>query len=129
MGPLLLVGWTEVGPGLLRAIQQTEPPGVPQKVAHLADDNAVESTVARRPQTTTLRPSEGVVGGVEQLVTASDDGCDHMLARACELDAEHWSKYRRPIAADTLRKRLRVGSQRARVLTRSVRARYELVTT
>lgn len=47
---------------------------------------------------------------------------DSLCVRAYELDAEHWERYQRPISAETLREQLRVGSGRARALTRHVRS-------
>ncbi|MEV0054923.1 DUF2637 domain-containing protein [Saccharopolyspora shandongensis] len=54
-------------------------------------------------------------------------GHDPLFERACELDSEHWTNYKRPIAAETLRRQLGVGSDRARVLTRQVRQRHQLL--
>ncbi|MEV0705116.1 hypothetical protein AB0I53_45370 [Saccharopolyspora sp. NPDC050389] len=54
-------------------------------------------------------------------------GHDPLFERACELDSEHWVNYKRPIAAETLRRQLGVGSDRARVLTRQVRQRHQLL--
>lgn len=49
------------------------------------------------------------------------EGDDPLQAEAYWLDAEHWNVYQRPISADTLRRKLRVGSKRARALTRHIR--------
>lgn len=46
---------------------------------------------------------------------------DPLCEEAHRLDAEHWNLYRRPISADTLRWKLRIGSKRARALTRQIR--------
>ncbi|WP_425441797.1 hypothetical protein [Saccharopolyspora shandongensis] len=46
---------------------------------------------------------------------------DPLVEQACQLDAEHWNSHHRPISADTLRRRLGIGSRRARALTRHVR--------
>ncbi|GAB3288888.1 DUF2637 domain-containing protein [Parasphingorhabdus pacifica] len=40
---------------------------------------------------------------------------------AYRLDAEHWNLHQRPISADTLRRKLSIGSTRARALTRHIR--------
>jgi hypothetical protein len=45
-----------------------------------------------------------------------------LLERARQEDAHQWSEYRRPISAETLRKRLRVGAARSRMLVSMVRA-------
>ncbi|MBQ0926764.1 DUF2637 domain-containing protein [Saccharopolyspora endophytica] len=49
-----------------------------------------------------------------------EDG-DPLCEEAYRLDAEHWNLYQRPISADTLRRRLSIGSKRARALTRHIR--------
>ncbi|WP_243793890.1 DUF2637 domain-containing protein [Saccharopolyspora gloriosae] len=49
------------------------------------------------------------------------EDADSLCEEACRLDAEHWNLYQRPISADTLRRKLSIGSKRARVLTRHIR--------
>ncbi|MBB3053067.1 hypothetical protein FHS23_004110 [Prauserella isguenensis] len=46
---------------------------------------------------------------------------DPLREEAYRLDAEHWNLYQRPISADTLRRKLSIGSKRARTLTRHIR--------
>ncbi|GAA4856025.1 DUF2637 domain-containing protein [Pseudonocardia sp. C8] len=46
---------------------------------------------------------------------------DLLLEEAYRLDAEHWNLYQRPISADTLRRKLSIGSRRSRALTRHIR--------
>lgn len=46
---------------------------------------------------------------------------DPLCEEAHLLDAEHWNLYQRPISADTLRRKLSIGSTRARALTRHIR--------
>ncbi|MEV6228056.1 DUF2637 domain-containing protein [Saccharopolyspora shandongensis] len=50
-----------------------------------------------------------------------DDDDDPLREEAYRLDAEHWNLYQRPISADTLRRKLSIGSTRARALTRHIR--------
>ncbi|MFI0466563.1 DUF2637 domain-containing protein [Saccharopolyspora sp. 5N102] len=50
----------------------------------------------------------------------SADG-DPLCEEAYRLDAEHWNLYQRPISADTLRRKLGIGSTRARALTHHIR--------
>jgi hypothetical protein len=49
---------------------------------------------------------------------------DPLCERAYQLDAEHWDLYQRPISAETLRRKLGVGSRRARALTRHIRQHH-----
>nr|WP_255426810.1 hypothetical protein [Pseudonocardia sp. C8] len=46
---------------------------------------------------------------------------DPLYGEAYRLDAEHWNLYQRPISADTLRRKLSIGSKRARALTHHIR--------
>ncbi|GAA5110114.1 DUF2637 domain-containing protein [Haloechinothrix salitolerans] len=54
---------------------------------------------------------------------------DPLHEQAVRLDAEHWHLYQRPISADTLRRHLRIGSRRARTLTRRIRQQHPPRTT
>lgn len=47
---------------------------------------------------------------------------DDLLERAREEDARHWDAHRRPISADTLRRKLRIGAARSRLLVAMIRA-------
>lgn len=49
------------------------------------------------------------------------EGDDPLREEAYRLDAEHWNLYQRPISADTLRRKLSIGSKRARALTHHIR--------
>ena len=49
------------------------------------------------------------------------DDDDPLREQAYRLDAEHWNLYQRPISADTLRRKLGIGSTRARTLTHHIR--------
>jgi len=50
---------------------------------------------------------------------------DPLREEAYRLDAEHWNLYQRPISADTLRRKLSIGSTRARALTRHIRQHHQ----
>lgn len=53
------------------------------------------------------------------------ENADPLREEAYRLDAEHWTVYQRPIAADTLRRKLNIGSKRARALTHHIRQRRQ----
>ncbi|MET9632179.1 hypothetical protein ABZX92_32430 [Lentzea sp. NPDC006480] len=93
VGPVLLIGWAEVGPGMLQAIAQ---------VGQQSRDEVVA-----------LDSKQGVADVGEHLD-------DLELARLA--DARHWALHRRPIAADTLRTQLKISMERARELVVSLRA-------
>ncbi|GAA3792679.1 hypothetical protein ACFWQL_26725 [Amycolatopsis thermoflava] len=44
-----------------------------------------------------------------------------LVERAIQEDAHHWALYRRPISAETLGKRLRIGAARSRLLVSALR--------
>ena len=46
---------------------------------------------------------------------------DQLRDEAYRLDTEHWNQHQRPISADTLRRKLHIGSKRARTLTHHIR--------
>jgi hypothetical protein len=101
VGPLLLIGWAEVGPELLHGMTATcDAPAVRSR------DGIIESPEYGRP---TPRAS---VDGVD----------DSLLERARQEDIRHWERYRRPISAETLRKRLGVGAARSRLLVSVIRS-------
>jgi len=50
---------------------------------------------------------------------------DPLCEEAHRLDAEHWNLYQRPISADTLRRKLSIGSKRARALTHHIRQQHQ----
>jgi hypothetical protein len=92
VGPALLIGWSEVGPWMLRQIHAVSPPAA-----------------AKQPQVLPA-PAEPVVLPAR------------LLARTRELDAEHRSATGRPISRDNLRAQLRIGRDRASALVAAVRA-------
>jgi hypothetical protein len=94
VGPMLLIGWAEVGPQVLQALARIEVP--------IALD--VE------PRLTDSEP-EPVVGRA-----------DGDLFRARQADARHWAQHRRPISADALRRELEIGADRARALVEVVQS-------
>lgn len=57
-----------------------------------------------------------------------DEDDDPLREEAYHLDAEHWNQYQRPISADTLRRKLSIGSTRARTLTRHIRQHHQPAT-
>ena len=55
-----------------------------------------------------------------ELTTSMMDD-DDLLQRAREEDARHWEAHRRPISADTLRRKFRIGAARSRLLVAMIR--------
>jgi hypothetical protein len=101
VGPLLLIGWSEVGPVLLQALAAVSVTERPTGVA----------------QTWTADP-----GGVAADRTEGVSVDAELLERArCE-DRRHRELYQRPVSAESLRKTLGVGAKRSRTLVKLVRA-------
>ncbi|MGY6655524.1 hypothetical protein ACXIZN_25525 [Amycolatopsis sp. TRM77291] len=122
VGPLLLIGWSEVGPGLLQTL------GAPSREPVIAGGNRPEPRVA-------ATSVEGLPGTEPQLKNQIPRDCGEraadrptlatLLAQAKREDAAHRTAHQKPISADALRVRLRVGSARARQLVKIVRAEFE----
>lgn len=120
VGPLLLIGWAEVGPGLLQAMCGVEhgqatapaPESEGQKDAVPRAEECDKGVAATRPRSP---------AGHDQR-TRPPSAEDDPLKRARQEDAGHREVYQRPISAETLRKQLRVGAARSRTLVAMVRA-------
>ncbi|WP_410583852.1 hypothetical protein [Amycolatopsis sp. lyj-108] len=104
VGPLLLIGWSEVGPGLLQAL-----PDLRKDVQSPAVVVSVNSAKEGLSDRSIVAPA------------GLDDG---LVKRAKLLDAQHRELHQRPISAEALRKALGVGAERSRALTRLVRAEW-----
>ncbi|MCE7008193.1 hypothetical protein LWC34_36050 [Kibdelosporangium philippinense] len=121
VGPFLLIGWAEVGPGLLQAISATSTKAVSgteratkalSPKPEIAVDKSSSRGTATNPSATTFASSE----------TNSAEIPRDLLELARQKDATHWSVHQRPISADTLRRQLGIGAKRARQLVALVRS-------
>ncbi|WP_236703398.1 hypothetical protein [Lentzea aerocolonigenes] len=122
VGPLLLIGWSEVGPGLLQAIGATSRVPVVREVDRpepAVDADLDDGAPETGPELEVDIPQQGeeraVVGRTPEA----------LLAQARREDAAHRAAHQKPISADTLRVRLRVGATRARQLVKIVRSEFE----
>ncbi|MGW5649114.1 hypothetical protein ACWEV3_15635 [Saccharopolyspora sp. NPDC003752] len=117
VGPLLLTGWAEVGPGLLQAISAAGTPSNAegQTAIGLAGDGGAVSTAS-----CTVSCNEP--GQQRDDDDAATSEAEELVSRAVDLDVEHWLRHRRPISAETLRRELGVGSARARALVKRIRS-------
>ena len=95
VGPALLIGWSEVGPWMLRQIHAVCSPAATRKPETRQDSKRVPAPL--------VLPAR-------------------LLARTRELDAEHRAATGRPISRDALRAQLRIGRDRASALVAAVRA-------
>jgi hypothetical protein len=126
VGPLLLIGWAEVGPAMLRAMSSTcqantaTPDDVgPGETVSAADSAQIKDEMAASSATDS--ESEAALVGKQSELTTSQIDDDDLLHRAMQEDARHWEAHRRPISADTLRRKLRIGAARSRLLVAMMR--------
>lgn len=82
-----------------------------------SEETASRTAVNNTPGQSGDNPNPEAWAGIEEK--------DALVVAACRLDTEHWEKHQRPISAETLRRELRVGSQRARALARVVRSHHQ----
>ncbi|MCX5562025.1 SpdA protein [Streptomyces sp. NBC_00038] len=101
VGPLLLIGWAEVGPGLLQAISSIQ-----------SRDDACPTRFATGPHLN--EPAEHAETDIEP--THHD-----LLQRARREDTRHRELHQRPISAETLRKQLHIGAAKSRMLVAVIR--------
>ncbi|WP_328647140.1 hypothetical protein OHS58_03770 [Amycolatopsis sp. NBC_00348] len=118
VGPLLLIGWSEVGAGLLQAIVAVSQ----------ADDSGVVPNVGKAAEHEREKFGDVAVAQIDSAEQAdgrpllAEGSLDALLDRARREDAAHRAEHQKPISADTLRVRLRVGAGRARRLVKIIRA-------
>ena len=104
VGPALLMGWSEVGPWMLRQIHAVRPAA-----------GSVDEQKEENENRGDLKQAIPAVARPPVLPPA-------LMARARELDAEHRGATGRPISRDNLRAQLRIGRDRASALVAAVRA-------
>ncbi|AXB48511.1 hypothetical protein A4R43_15100 [Amycolatopsis albispora] len=123
VGPLLLIGWAEVGPGLIQAMA-----GTCREPAPVRPVGGPNPRVSEAQETDGLPGADSVKDdqgdpGERPAAHLKNRGLDHgLLERARREDALHWEQHKRPISAETLRKRLGVGAVRSRELVAAVRS-------
>jgi len=127
VGPLLLIGWAEVGPDLLRALtiarqagEATLDDAKPVQAAFADEPTAVGQTAPKSSGNDT-KP-DGAPADGQSTLAASNMVDDDLFERARDADARHWDEHRRPISADTLRRKLRIGAARSRLLVAIIRS-------
>lgn len=125
VGPLLLIGWSEVGPDLLRTLSSIDQRG--HGVSFPTTDSDTQPGLVKRKKHAGLAPHNGAepctppTPRVRPVVLA-----DELINRARQEDLRHRQEWQRPISADTLRLRLGIGSARARQLTKHVRQEFQV---
>ena len=117
VGPLLLIGWAEAGPGLIRELGS-----VGTSLAARGENKFDSAALVTVPCADPALEFEDVALQ-SRTATAGPGGILNadLLERARREDLDHWNRHRRPISAETLRKRLRVGAKTSRALVEVVR--------
>jgi hypothetical protein len=120
VGPVLLIGWAEVGPGLLRLIHGVRTAPSLAEPDRLASERPLES--ARSSARGDRGSASGSANGRSSRRLRPQRQERDLLAEAQRIDADHRRRFRRPVSAETLRQQLRISSARARQLVRDVRS-------
>ncbi|RSM80978.1 hypothetical protein DMH04_28875 [Kibdelosporangium aridum] len=118
VGPLLLIGWAEVGPGFLQAIS----------ASHAVSGEKSYVQVSKQPEVG--RDAGQNEATVQESVRPASQkrSPEVLLKQARREDAAHRAAHQKPISADTLRVRLSVGAAQARRLVKIVRAEFRTQT-
>lgn len=119
VGPLLLIGWAEVGAGLLQAISEAR--HTPAALS-LADVEEAREQAPGRPSGRAACSQVPPAAQQNGWRLPNKGSLDSLLDRARREDAAHRAANQKPISADTLRVRMRIGATRARQLVKIVRA-------
>lgn len=122
VGPLLLIGWAEVGPGLLQAIGESR--------------SAKPVSVVAQPNVQAQEQLGAVAAGLDAAQDEATNQNELRLSRqrrppemllelARREDMAHRAAHQKPISADALRVRLGVGAAQARRLVKIVRSEFQ----
>jgi hypothetical protein len=137
VGPLLLIGWAEIGPDLLRTMAEHLPaPAAPDEPAHTGKTAGtpipVDPTGIGHPPAATPADQVSKQDPPPTSGNARDSPTDRrprptrqdqeLLTLARAQDAHHWAHHHRPISAEALRKRLKIGAEPSRALVAQIRA-------
>lgn len=119
VAPVLLLGWAEVGPRLLRQIHTVH--GT-RKTGHSAAVGPVGPVGLEAAPRSACAARDPVESDCAEAGHRPGRGADRLLEDALRIDVEHRRAHGRPIAADTLRRHLGISSARARSLVTAVRS-------
>lgn len=122
VGPLLLIGWAEVGPGFLQAIGESGSPA-PVGGVVATDLSYVCEHVGVEVEGQTADQGEDGPGSSREVRQVR--AFDELLEQARREDAAHRAARQKPISADTLRVRLGIGATRARQLVKVIRSEFQ----
>ncbi|MGW9205718.1 DUF2637 domain-containing protein [Embleya sp. NPDC055664] len=121
VGPLLLIGWSEVGPSLLRCLKQGQKPDVLGTHDAVVEGETLLGTSCAAVRDGTSRVDVPLLERDQQKVHGAAVPVEGLMTRARHENAQHWALHRRPISAENLRKQLHIGAGRARLLVAELR--------
>lgn len=125
VGCCLLIGWSHIGPELLQALQVTAASSREQVfTSPLREGTRAAAGHAGQPVPPTPRhdmPRPRAALEVRHRAQQGRASEQALLEQARVEDALHWRTHRRPISAETLRKRLHIGARTARHLVAQLR--------
>jgi len=124
VGPLLLIGWAEVGPGFLQAIGECSSSTATLGVIA---GGRPDTPVREQPEASTVgrKTNERAGGPDEPHPMRRKRSQEKLLELAREEDTTHRAAHQKPISADTLRVRLGIGAAQARQLVKTVRSEFQ----
>lgn len=134
VGPMLLIGWAEVGPSLMQAMQDIhtgdqESTGLPLATPDAGTGDPADHDCVQ-PRSEPGGDSSRSEPDIADLLLAlrQQRNFDPLLPRALDEDFQYWITHRRPIPSEKLGKILGVGSTRSRKLVADIRAaRQEII--
>ncbi|WP_250280990.1 MULTISPECIES: hypothetical protein [unclassified Frankia] len=127
VGPLLLIGWAEVGPKLIQAMQGTGTGTGTTQTSFPTNLGPGFHTGKKLPTTDQRDLASPCIPHQQKMDQPSSRGHrrraseQDLLHRARAEDALHWETHHRPISAETLRKHLHVGAPTARNIVTQLR--------
>lgn len=127
LGPLLLVGWSEVGPGLLQQIHAINRRSVTDALPHRPPAIVTEAPDASLRESAASGPATNPVSAARPASRVRRHRrYEELLIEAKRLDIRHRAHHRgHPASSETVRKGLGVGAATARALVDDVRAAHE----
>lgn len=120
VGPLLLIGWAEVGPGFLQVISESGSPRNEGDVVVVEQPDGREQVDGEGGVVCQVEVGRANPGHLRQKRSPEE-----LLELARRHDAAHRVAHQKPISADNLRALLGIGAVRARRLVEVVRAEYQ----
>jgi hypothetical protein len=129
VGPGLLIGWAETGPGMLRFLYAR-----PSGSRPVLDGGEAWPVPDGEGPPAASCPSLNGPGseagdhsgpGARQAALSRAVGLGELLPEARRIDQAHRLRHHRPVSAETLRKQMRIGSMRARALVQQVRDSHD----